>query len=235
MDPILIFERDARIAISVAKSLKSLELKLHILACANEITRFISRYNVAAIVVGPSESKLAVCRQLKTATQYDMPVLKYGPRETLERRVSTARMRSGCVRLFEQSTSILYLPGGVTLDLAARTLGYLSDTRVNVARAECAILILLANGNGNTIYKCDMLHQLWGRNDRRFARSLDVHMHGLRQKLAMSSLPIDIQSIRGRGFVLRLRCIEMSDISLSSDTEDAAVQTRKTELSEKLV
>jgi hypothetical protein len=203
MDPILIFERDARAAINLAKSLAPLGIRLHSISSSADVTNAVSKQNVMAIVVGPNESRVEISKQVMSARGANVPVFTHGPLATLKRKIGAARLKWGCNKIFERLPSSLPLLERGTLSVSSRTLSVSGGARYRLAQAECAILSLLAMKEGELVYKNDIMHELWGRCDRSVVRSLDVHICMLRQKLASWSVPLEILSVPRIGFVLK--------------------------------
>jgi DNA-binding response OmpR family regulator len=203
MDPILIFERDARAAISLAKSLAPLGIRLHSISSADEVRNAVSKQDVMAIVVGPNESRIEVSKQVKSGRGAGVPVFSSGPIATLKRKIGAARLKWGCNKIFERSPPLLPVLESGTLSVSSRVLSFSGGAHCSLAQAECAILSLLAMKDGELVYKSDIMHELWGRCDRAAVRSLDVHICMLRQKLSSWSIPMEILSIPRIGFILK--------------------------------
>ncbi len=222
MDPILIFERDAGAAIRVAKSLAPLGIRLHSISNAGDIARVVNQENVLAVVLGPNETCTKISKLVRSFPGAGVPVFTYGPLPTLRRKIGAARLKSACNKIFGRSPISLPILARGTLDLSSRTLSFSEDVSISLARAECAILLLLAMNEGEIVYKNDILYELWGRRDRSAVRSLDVQMCMLRQKLTSWSIPAEILSVPRIGFILRPSA--MKDISYLPLTSSASAE-----------
>ncbi|MDB5057035.1 MAG: two component transcriptional regulator, winged helix family [Chloroflexi bacterium] len=163
---------------------------------------------------------LDACRAVRTATTAPMLVigqqdletdeilsLEYGadayvPVGSSQRKVRahlTAMLRR--VRLdFQQNAEKPIQFGAVRIDAARRRV-YRGDREVDLSHKEYALLLFLVDHAGRTVSRQDLSSYVWGAGGSGESRSLDVHIHWLREKLeADASNPQHIRTVRGIGY-----------------------------------
>jgi DNA-binding response OmpR family regulator len=116
--------------------------------------------------------------------------------QAILRRVSKARpqgqgVEHGLIHFgdctFDTSKRILHAPAG----------------RFNMTDIECRLLEMLMSKENQLLPRTDALKHIWGSNDYFTRKSMDVHIHKLRNMLK-SSERISIVNIHGKGFVLNV-------------------------------
>lgn len=118
-------------------------------------------------------------------------------------RVRAALRRSG----FEAQTPKLYDDGWLKIDYADFAVFSQGQT-VKLTRKEFALLSILSRNKGRVVPREQLLDQVWGLEYYGEARTLDVHISGLRKKLGICGNCIE--TVIGIGYRFR-GCNEMSE------------------------
>jgi DNA-binding response OmpR family regulator len=93
-------------------------------------------------------------------------------------RVRAALRRSG----YEEKTPRLYDDGALRIDYADFSV-FSNNQEVKLTRKEFALLAILSRNKGRVVPREQLLDQVWGLEYYGEARTLDVHISGLRKKL----------------------------------------------------
>jgi DNA-binding response OmpR family regulator len=90
--------------------------------------------------------------------------------------------------------------GSVRIDAARRRV-YSGDAEVDLSQKEYALLLFLVEHAGRTVSRQDLADYVWGTGGTGESRSLDVHIHWLREKLEVDAAnPRHIRTVRGIGY-----------------------------------
>jgi DNA-binding response OmpR family regulator len=90
--------------------------------------------------------------------------------------------------------------GGLTLDLAARSLRDAGGVEIPLSATEFRLLAFFATHPGTVFSREDLLDAVWGYNNEVTSRTVDVHVAWLRQKLREGDPPRHIRTMRGAGY-----------------------------------
>jgi two-component system response regulator CpxR len=128
----------------------------------------------------------------------------FSPRE-LRARIF-AVLRRGAVTL-QQDNRSQYMHPPFVLNMAAGQT-FVDETEIILTGAEQRLLELLLRGQGRIIPRSQLADYALGRSGDA-SRSLETHISSLRRKfLALSSKhELLIRSVRGRGYVLSIKCL----------------------------
>lgn len=90
--------------------------------------------------------------------------------------------------------------GAITIDDTAHKV-YKDDALITITHKEYQLLLLLMSRAGQVINRGDLFDEVWGIDWIGDARTLDVHIRWLREKIEDDpSQPRYIQTVRGRGY-----------------------------------
>ncbi|MCL5051149.1 response regulator transcription factor [Aliidiomarina maris] len=89
----------------------------------------------------------------------------------------------------------------LSFNLASRTLLH-QDMPVSLTGMEYALLLKLAQNQGEVVSKEQLSIECLGRRLTPFDRSIDTHMSKIRKKIAQLSERVQIRAIRGKGYCL---------------------------------
>ena len=93
--------------------------------------------------------------------------------------------------------------GAITLDVPSRVLHRGSD-RFTLTPKECRLLEVFLRHQGQVLTRQFLMKEVWQTDFIADTRTLEVHVHWLRRKLAQQrSGPSYIHTVRGVGYVLR--------------------------------
>lgn len=173
-------------------------------------------------VMLPGKDGIAVCRDLRAAG-YSVPVIFISARgEAVDRilglemggddyivkpfhsREVTARIRAVLRRQNAPASDepLLRFPD-FTIDLARRSV-WRGEERIGLTTKEFDLLVHLATHPGYVFSRDQLLQSVWGYDYLGDSRTIDVHVHHLRDKLEPdSSRPIYILTARGYGYYWR--------------------------------
>jgi two-component system cell cycle response regulator CtrA len=90
--------------------------------------------------------------------------------------------------------------GDIAIDFASKR-AFIADVEVHLTGKEYALLELLARRGGSVLSREAIMHHLYGGIDEPSIKIVDIFICHLRQKFRAGAAAI--QSIRGRGYVLR--------------------------------
>ena len=93
---------------------------------------------------------------------------------------------------------------GITLDRVERRL-CVNGCEIRLTPAEWGILDYLVSHAEHVVEREDLMRTVWGPEPDLSSNALDVHMGHLRKKLAGAGHEDVIETIRGRGYLLRAR------------------------------
>jgi DNA-binding response OmpR family regulator len=101
----------------------------------------------------------------------------------------------------ESADDLALRVGALTLRPGRRS-AYWNDQELNLTGAEFNLLEQLVRQAGRLVTKGELSEHALGRPLARFDRSIDVHISGIRQKLAASTGEVDlIKTVRGMGYI----------------------------------
>lgn len=118
-------------------------------------------------------------------------------------RVRAALRRSG----YEAQTPKLYDDGILKIDYADFAV-FCQDQAIKLTRKEFALISILSRNKGRVVPREQLLDQVWGLEYYGEARTLDVHISGLRKKLG--GCGNCIETVIGIGYRFR-GCVELSE------------------------
>jgi DNA-binding response OmpR family regulator len=118
-------------------------------------------------------------------------------------RVRAALRRSG----YESQSPKLYDDGNLRIDYADFSVACQSQS-IKLTRKEFALLSILSRNKGRVVPREQLLDQVWGLEYYGEARTLDVHISGLRKKLGACGNCIE--TVIGIGYRFR-GCVEVSE------------------------
>ncbi len=118
-------------------------------------------------------------------------------------RVRAALRRSG----YESQSPKLYDDGLLRIDYADFAVACQNQS-IKLTRKEFALLAILSRNKGRVVPREQLLDQVWGLEYYGEARTLDVHISGLRKKLGACGGCIE--TVIGIGYRFR-GCVEMSE------------------------
>ncbi len=93
--------------------------------------------------------------------------------------------------------------GGYNLNLGNLELN-LGEWKKQLTQKEAELLHMLAMHKGQLVKRSEILVRIWGEDDYFLGRSMDVFISRLRKVLDKDS-SISIDSVRGQGFILRIK------------------------------
>jgi two-component system OmpR family response regulator/two-component system copper resistance phosphate regulon response regulator CusR len=92
--------------------------------------------------------------------------------------------------------------GGLTLDLAVRRVTY-GGNEIDLTPTEFSLLEFLIRHAGNVVTRKMLCEHLWDADWEGETNVIEVHINRLRGKLEKTGAGNPIQTVRGRGYVLR--------------------------------
>jgi len=110
------------------------------------------------------------------------------------------RLRSEAAAAPEPAASGVIQLGNLALDLARREVR-LDGKPLLLTPKEFELLSFLVQHRGHALTRMDLLDQVWGWEYPGGTRTVDVHMHGLREKIEVDPThPVRIVTVRGAGY-----------------------------------
>ena len=170
-------------------------------------------------VMLPLLDGVEVCRTLR-ANEVDVPVLMLTARTAVPDRVKgldagaddylpkpfafrelTARLRALMRRQVEARTGDRLEAHGIELDLLRRRAQHQGRT-IDLSPTEFALLEVLMRNEGRVLSRTQILDHVWGYESWPESNLVPVYVTYLRRKFRRLSIPLEIKSIRGVGYVL---------------------------------
>jgi len=170
-------------------------------------------------VMLPLLDGVEVCRTLR-ANEVDVPVLMLTARTAVSDRVKgldagaddylpkpfafrelTARLRALMRRQVEARTGDRLEAHGIELDLLRRRAQHQGRT-IDLSPTEFALLEVLMRNEGRVLSRTQILDHVWGYESWPESNLVPVYVTYLRRKFRRLSIPLEIKSIRGVGYVL---------------------------------
>lgn len=112
----------------------------------------------------------------------------------------TARVRAALRRAPSQRKQNVLQSGELRLDLAARRV-YRGERELRMTNKEFDLLAVLMQNRGAVLTRDMLLSKVWGDEFEGDARTIDVHVRWLREKIeADPSNPVHVQTVRGMGY-----------------------------------
>jgi DNA-binding response OmpR family regulator len=160
------------------------------------------------------------CRAVRAATQAPLLVLgqrdlesdevlclEYGADSFLAPGASPRRVRAYLQALLRRGLNALRMEteqplrfGDLRVDARRRRV-YRGEMEIELSQKEYALLIFLVEHAGQTVTRQALADYVWGSSMIGESRSLDVHIHWLREKLeADAGNPQHIRTVRGVGY-----------------------------------
>lgn len=90
----------------------------------------------------------------------------------------------------------------LTFDRAAQE-GLVGGASIGLTAREAELLALLLERPGRSVPKRKLVERLGGAEDELGANAVDVYMHRLRRRLKRHGARVEIQTVRGVGYILR--------------------------------
>jgi len=112
-----------------------------------------------------------------------------------------ARLEAVCRRTVDRPAAVLHV-GELTLDLATRRVTR-GDVEVDLTPTEFSLLEMLMRYAGQVVTRKMVCEHLWESDWEGTTNVLEVHINRLRGKLQRAGQEPIIQTVRGRGYVLR--------------------------------
>ena len=170
-------------------------------------------------VMLPLLDGVEVCRTLR-ANEVDVPVLMLTARTAVPDRVKgldagaddylpkpfafrelTARLRALMRRQVEARTGDRLEAHGIELDLLRRRAQHQGRT-IDLSPTEFALLEVLMRNEGRVLSRTQILDHVWGYESWPESNLVPVYVTYLRRKFRRLSIPLEIKSIRGVGYIL---------------------------------
>jgi len=170
-------------------------------------------------VMLPLLDGVEVCRTLR-ANEVDVPVLMLTARTAVSDRVKgldagaddylpkpfafrelTARLRALMRRQVEARTGDRLEAHGIELDLLRRRAQHQGRT-IDLSPTEFALLEVLMRNEGRVLSRTQILDHVWGYESWPESNLVPVYVTYLRRKFRRLSIPLEIKSIRGVGYIL---------------------------------
>jgi len=130
----------------------------------------------------------------------DYVVKPFSMREILARIRAALRRQAMLAPATAESNQDVIRIGDVTLDLR-RTEAMKGDTPLSLSPREFQLLKTLMLNAGKTLPRQELLDQVWGKEWVGDTRTLDVHIHWLREKIEVNpKKPKYIITVRGIGY-----------------------------------
>jgi two-component system, OmpR family, copper resistance phosphate regulon response regulator CusR len=170
-------------------------------------------------VMLPLMDGVQVCRTLR-ANQVETPVLMLTARTTVTDRVHgldagaddylpkpfafrelMARLRALTRRKVEAREGYRLETRGIELDLLRRRAQH-SGRTIDLSPTEFALLEVLMRNEGRVLSRTQILDHVWGYESWPDSNLVPVYVTYLRRKFKRMSIPLEIKSIRGIGYIL---------------------------------
>jgi DNA-binding response OmpR family regulator len=179
-----------------------------------------NQYDVTILdVMLPLMDGIEVCRTLR-ANKIDIPILMLTARTSVPDRVQgldagaddylpkpfafselMARLRALTRRGVDARGGDRLEAAGLTLDLRRRTIDY-EGQHIQLSPTEFSLLEVLMRNEGRVVTQSQILDHVWGYDSWPDSNLVPVYVTYLRRKFKLFKIPLQINAIRGVGYVL---------------------------------
>jgi len=112
-----------------------------------------------------------------------------------------ARCRALVRRTYDRPDPVVRV-GGLSLDVSSRVV-ILDGQRISLRAMEYRLLEYLVLRAGQIVSKAEILEHLYDFNAENFSNVIEVYVSALRRKLSAGARGIQIQTVRGLGYILQ--------------------------------
>ncbi|MCL6516301.1 response regulator transcription factor [Alicyclobacillus sp.] len=222
---ILIVEDEQRLAAALAQLLKEHQYAVDVAHDGNTglDLALMDCYDVLVLdVMLPGQSGLDIVRQVRRAG-LDVPILLLTAKDTVDDRVTgldagaddylvkpfatkelLARIRALTRRTGTVSGPDTLTVGPFSMHLAERTI-FRNGQPLNLTAKEFQLLELLMRNHGKVMSKELILDRVWGPDAEVIGNAVENYVHFLRKKIDVPGQPSYIETVRGVGYVFRVR------------------------------
>lgn len=219
---VLIAEDEKKIADFIRRGLKEEGYAADIAATGPEALALAEEnpYDLLLLdVMLPGLDGVAVCARLR-ASGFAAPILMLTAKDRVEDKVKgldsgandyltkpfafeelLARIRA-LLRTKPAEQSALLTAGGIELDLAAHK-ARLSGKELDLSAKEFSLLEYLVRNKGKIVTRTMIAEHVWDINFDTGTNVIDVYINYLRRKLGKNPLEKVIQTVRGKGYLLK--------------------------------
>ena len=219
---VLIVEDDPTIAAAARERLSGEGYRARVVATAEAARAAIARADYDLVILDlslPDGDGLELLRRWRQAAKH-MPIIAVTARAGIEDKVHgldsgaddyltkpfemqelLARVRAAMRRHARARERILKI-GNLELDTVRRQLR-VAGRRINVPRRELAMLELLLRGAGEVADRAEVMRAAYALDEHTSSNVLEANVSRLRQRLAAAGGNVQIETIRGVGYLLR--------------------------------
>jgi len=211
---VLLVEDDDRVVAALTPALQRVHLQVRRAGTAAEALPQVAGADLVLLDMGlPDQDGLALCRQIRE--QVDVPIIAVTARRDEHAVVSAlragvddyvtkpyrlaellARIDAVMRRAGHQPTELVESVSDVHLDHGSRRVTVAGE-EVGLTRKEFELLSMLVQAGGATVTREALMEAIWDTAWVGSSRTLDVHVSGLRTKLARPGL---VATVRGVGY-----------------------------------
>ncbi|WP_029421211.1 response regulator transcription factor [Alicyclobacillus macrosporangiidus] len=222
---ILIVEDEQRLAAALAQLLKEHQYAVDVAHDGNTglDLALTDCYDLLVLdVMLPGQSGLDIVRQVRQAG-LDVPILLLTAKDTVDDRVTgldagaddylvkpfatrelLARIRALTRRTGNVSGPDTLTVGPFSMHLAERTI-FRDGQPLSLTAKEFQLLELLMRNHGKVMSKELILDRVWGPDAEVIGNAVENYVHFLRKKIDVPGQPSYIETVRGVGYVFRVR------------------------------
>ncbi|SFU52972.1 response regulator transcription factor [Alicyclobacillus macrosporangiidus] len=222
---ILIVEDEQRLAAALAQLLKERQYAVDVAHDGNTglDLALTDCYDLLVLdVMLPGQSGLDIVRQVRQAG-LDVPILLLTAKDTVDDRVTgldagaddylvkpfatkelLARIRALTRRTGNVSGPDTLTVGPFSMHLAERTI-FRDGQPLSLTAKEFQLLELLMRNHGKVMSKELILDRVWGPDAEVIGNAVENYVHFLRKKIDVPGRPSYIETVRGVGYVFRVR------------------------------
>lgn len=222
---ILIVEDEQRLAAALAQLLKDHQYAVDVAHDGNTglDLALTDCYDLLVLdVMLPGQSGLDIVRQVRQAG-LDVPILLLTAKDTVDDRVTgldagaddylvkpfatrelLARIRALTRRTGNVSGPDTLTVGPFSMHLAERTI-FRDGQPLSLTAKEFQLLELLMRNHGKVMSKELILDRVWGPDAEVIGNAVENYVHFLRKKIDVPGQPSYIETVRGVGYVFRVR------------------------------
>ncbi|WP_278923937.1 MULTISPECIES: response regulator transcription factor [Pseudophaeobacter] len=221
---LLYIEDNDKLALNTSASLRDAGFVVDLVHTADDALHAARSFDYDAVILDlglPDRDGLELLPQIKQINP-QLPVIICTARDALEDRIKGLNTGSddylvkpfAVAELIARISAVLRRPGGalgvtltcgnVTFETADRSLA-IAGTTCAFSRRELALLELFLRRSDRVITKDAIENALYGFDDAATPNAIEVLTHRVRKKLAEKGASIEINNLRGIGYVLKER------------------------------
>lgn len=186
---------------------------------ANEILSVLDKEKVDLIlldIVLPGKDGFTILDEINNSRFADIPIVCLTGKDQISDKVTAytmgaddyivkpfdflefkAKIDSKLMRI-NRGRNLSYTIGGLRVNLSSHQIFTESEEEIPVTQTEFKLFVSLSRESGSVLSRQQLMHAVWGNEESVFDRAVDVHISGLRKKIANHG--VSLKAVPGVGY-----------------------------------